>query len=359
MFTYFIVWLTITILICFSVKNDRDALKHTVNLDRRMVCIAGMIFVIFASFRKIYPHTDIYAYNVYFNNAEGIPLSTYLDISIFEPIYTIIIWLFRQVTSDFRIVLIFVYSSIFLLHIYLLKYISWNKYKFGCIAIIFISMFSSLYLMRNYISVSICYVSVIMCYKKKYTKACIFASLAITFHNAALILFPMIVFNYLFDKKDKIRKTSLLFFITLCIIGTVALSTVFENFMAHSDKYFVYSQRDSHIAWGVYTCLAIVLIFSFIDLSKLTEISDFNKTLIISTCANTIVIPLQAQFSIMYRMNLYFIPFHFILLMELSGIYNKKSLKYFIIRTFTIMYSLYKIYIFFSDEIQYITEIEI
>lgn len=357
MLTYFIVWLIVTLLICFSVKEDVDALKHTSKLNYVMICIAGTIFVLFASFRKIHVHTDIYAYNVYFDAAENRTLSTYLNSSIFEPGYTTLMWMFKQITSDFRIPLIFIYSIIYVLNINLLRYIKWNRYKYLCVSVISISMFTSLYLMRNYLSVGIGFVSLIMCYKKKYIKACLFAVLAILFHNAALILFPMVVFNYLFDKKDKIKKFSLLFFLILCVAGTILLSTVFERFISNSDKYFIYLQNRSGMAWGVYTCLIIVLLFSLMDISELTKISDFNKTLIVSVCANFIVIPLQAQFGIMYRMNLYFIPLHFILLMQLQELYYNKSRKYYIIRIFTIFYSIYKIYKFFTEEIQYITQI--
>lgn len=357
MLTYFIVWLIVTLLICFSVKEDINVLKHTSKLNYGMVFIAGTIFVTFASFRKIHVHTDIYAYNVYFDTAQNKTLSTYLNASIFEPGYTTVMWLFKQITSDFRMPLLFIYSVIFLLHINLLRYIKWNKYKFLCISIICISMFTSLYLMRNYLSVGIGFVSLIMCYKKKYIRACLFAVLAISFHNAALILLPMVVFNYLFGKKDKIKKIFLFFFVILCVIGTILLSTVFERFISNSDKYFVYLQNDSGMAWGVYICLAIVLIFSLLNMSDLIKASDFNKTLITSVCANFIVIPLQAQFAIMYRMNLYFIPLHFILLMELQELYYKKDRKYYIIRIFAILYSLYKIYKFFTVEIQYITQI--
>lgn len=349
---YFFVWLMISLLFFYFAKGkiNRDG---SMTYNKGIVMLIGLIYVIFASFREVKINTSLDAYNYYYAFIMAdMPFGEYIRQSNFELGYTIITWLFRQVSEVYVIQLFTLHTAIYYMYIYFLKHIKWNRNGLFSIAAMFLGLFTSFYLFRMYLAIGMGLILIVMLAKKKYGKAllCIFG--AILLHNSALILIPVYVFNFLFDRRKRIDKWKIVLFTSSTLIITYILSSFLAAFMSNSDKYLYY-QNDGTSALGLWGCMGIILLLTFFKFNKIIQLSSLTKTLVISLCANLLVIPLQLQYGIMYRMNLFFIPITLILLVELQNVY-KKSCLFLFIRLFSILYCIYRIYFFFTQELQYI-----
>lgn len=352
---YMLGLLSISVLITASIKKNDCEVGKT-EFRKGYIVLAWLIYIFLVLFRDPVANTpiDLYAYYLHFIEADQ-PFTQYMATTLFEPVYSVIVWIIRQFTKEFAVALFIFHSVIFAGHIYFFKYVNWNKKRFLCIVGLCLGLFAGLYILRMYLAVSMALVSLVKMYKKKYFKALIFIFIGIGVHNAALILVPMFAFVYLFDKRKSFAKWKLISFALVSLVVTCVLTGLLVLYMHSSDKYHVYSNTGS-VPVLLMLALFLVLFFSFRNYAVLFEKSQFNRTLLVALCSNIVVFPLQMQYSIMYRMHLFFVPIEYILLVQLNGVYanRRETLSSVAVRSFTVLYCLYRFFSFFATEFYYI-----
>ena len=359
MIRYIVGWIAITVLLwLFVMKCDFDIPSDIKKINKKTllyVFFAAIIFIFLGIFKDFLanPSLDTYAYYMNFQDANT-GFINFLTNSKFEIGYTVVIWLFKNVINNFYITMGCFYALIFCMNIYFLKYIKWNKYSPLLLGLYTLQMFSSYYILRSYLSICIALVTIILIYKKEYIKSFLVILLAVSFHNSALILLPVLFLNVLFEKYLDFDEKHIIGVTLISVICTFFALQFVKIYMSTSEKYSYYLQQGS-ISVGVMAFWLVIIIYCLIEFKNIIKMSSINKTLIITTFAHCIVVPLQQLYSIMYRMNLFFIPIELCLAVQLLNMkdYKSKKEKY-ILLAFIALYTIYKIYTFFHSEIIYI-----
>jgi len=303
-------------------ESNNSILKYRFNLGSGTILfLAYVVFITFFTFIGIDVGSggnDALVYKTRFEQA-NIPLLASLKAQGWEWGYGFLIWLIRSVFSDYKAVLFLTFSFTFFSIIYFIKYIKWNIYTVLTYSMILMLVLTQTCLMRNMLSVSIGMFVYVMVYEKKYKKAFIFSTIAVSIHISALILFPIIVMCILLDN-NKFSLKKLSFYITLDVVLLFILMSVASSLVSGS-KYSVYSSTEG-IALGTYSMFLIVLFFGFLRYKNLVARNQFNRTLLITLATGILCIVLQLRYSIAYRMLLFYQPIMFALVSQLLEEYQ-------------------------------------
>jgi transmembrane protein EpsG len=355
MIPYVIVFIIITFGLTYAAPR-----YNSCGLSRQyagiLTIIVGCVYILFSSmkdFDAYYFMNDMSAYEMYFNQA-GCSLGTYFRTSIFEPGYVVFSWAFYRLFGNYRLFLIVLYLLIFACFVYFIKNIEWRKNRFLTLAAIIILLFSSMYLLRMGIAIGFGLVMIIKLSQGKKNVALFFLLIGISFHYSAMILLPAYVFTFVFGGKVKIGKWVTIFLVLITFGFTYIASSCLVTYMAGSSKYYVYKNTGSIGIPGV-VVLLFILILSFYKYSEIIgkPKCQVHAIITISLFANALVIPLQLQYGIMYRMNLFFLPMQYVALEYLRNTYSKTVMKY-VIGIVSVVYFVYRIYALFSVEIEYL-----
>lgn len=343
MLFYIIQWLVISFLIASRRKKYR-------NLN---LFIAGLIYVFFAVYRDVTVDRTLDAY-VYYNIflRADLDFSAFLAVSNVEIGYSFLVWVIKHIFDSNLVVLLIGHSVVYISYVYFWEKVSIQKYRLLVVLLICLDFFSAYYIYRNIISVALALVMMVKLSEKKYKSAIVFLAFAISVHYSALIMCCVVVFNIILDKRETLSKSKIVFYTLAAVVSTVASLGFLERFMLESDKYSTYDNT-GNLPVGTLICVIIVVLFSLVKLKVMIEKYPITRTLFLSLCLVFIIIPLEMQFAIMYRMLLFFLPVLYIMLMYLQDIY-KGSMGYYFIRIFSAFYLGYQIYIFFTTVIQFI-----
>lgn len=360
MFSYLIIILVVTILIFFSgnisfskVKNDKVNLKYSA-ISIILLLIAGMIFVIFSSFRRIdigYGGTDAITYKNYFLSVNT-NLKEALLIQNYEWGYSFIVWFGRTLTENYSLFLVFIYSFMFFGVIKFLKFSKWNNYNFFVIALMITLLINSFNINRVVLAVVLGLFVYIFLHKDQYIRALLLTIIATTIHISSVILFPCILTVYLMRNQKNISWKKILFWIANFSIVSVAFLK-FSSGLISSSKYGIYNQESS-IAWPTYLIILFVFTLSLFKYKEMVLTNPFNKTLILILPIALIIAPLQIQFPILYRMLLFFLPVLYTLIPSLIVVLRFKKIDQFynlIIQLVLVLYLATRLYVFFQTEI--------
>lgn len=335
-----------------SHESNAAKLQYKFNLaSGTLLFLAYVVFVIFFTFVGIDAGSggnDAIIYKERFEHA-NIPLLQSLRLQQNEWGYGLLIWLLRAITSDYRIVLFAVFSFSFFAMLYFIRHIKWTTYTVLSYSLILILLITGMCLIRNILSVSIGMIVYGLIYEKKYWKAIILATIGVSIHVTSIILYPIIIMCVLLDnKKFSVGKLSLYLLLdaTFLFLLMGVASTLVKG-----SKYAAYDATQG-VAAATYLVFVLVLILSFARYKNLVEKNPFNRTLLIILATGLLCLVMQLQYSIAYRMLLFYIPITFALISELMEEYKifsfHKNGGFFVVYLGLFTYVVLILYKFFS-----------
>lgn len=189
-----------------TVQNESNPsiLRYKFNLaSGTILFLAYVVYIIFFTFVGIDLGSggkDALVYKNAFEHA-NLPLLESLKLQRMEWGYGFLIWLIRSAFSDYEVVLFVSFSFSFFAMLYFIKRIRWNIYTVLSYSIILILILTQTCLMRNILSASIGMITYVLLFEKKYKKAFVVATIAVSIHISSLILFPIIIMCILLDNK--------------------------------------------------------------------------------------------------------------------------------------------------------------
>lgn len=351
MIIYLAVWGIITFLLYIA---DSKIFLVSSSVRKTLPIVAGTIYICFAVFRDTTsnPNLDIYYYNIYYNNAD-MPLTAYLASSTLEAGYTLLEWIIYQIFGDFKVLLLFAHILVYTSTLKLIKEVKLTSYTFVWIACLTLDLFTSFYLVRNSIAISIGIFVFFHLKKKKYIKAILLSLLAITIHNASLILLYLCVLVYLFNKRKMISKRKLFFFGCITVSSGFILAPFLTRYFASNEKYFVYANSGA-IGIRFYLTAFIIWMLALTRINKVRTDKTLYKTALIWLTGVLILLPFQLVASIVYRMTLYFQPIIYYLMIKLLDSYKTGQLQFWISRALGLLTLGISLYTFITNTIGYI-----
>lgn len=322
-----------------------------------LVFFAYAIYIIFAIFKEIdidIGSTDAYYYMTYYNE---IPSSFKLyisEITTFEPGYSSVTWAFKQITKEYKIMLLFWHSLTFILIIKFLRNINLEKHSFLPVFIILFILISQFNTLRMSISITIALIALTYLNEEKWIKSFIAIIIAISMQVSAVIMIPVWMLYFLISKKNKYPIRQLLIYTAIAFIITIFSIKYATGVIANTAKSTYLDE--SSLAIGTYLAVFAIFTFSIIKYKDMVELNKFNKLLILMLPICFLCIPLQYNMAIMYRLTLFFIPVMMALIPSLCQCYlkNKNSALGFAVVSTLYIYMLYRAYSFFTEEIIYI-----
>ncbi|MFC4025133.1 EpsG family protein [Oceanobacillus longus] len=360
---YFIVLISLTLFLTLARRNvitnnniQGIVLKKYSLVGMISIIISYLIFTSFSVFRVIefgLGGNDAHNYKLIFNNANGNVIES-LSIQPYEPGYALIIWLSRAISEDYRVALFIIYSIMFIFLINFIKYISWSKYVPISIFLLLTMWLSSFNTLRVILAIFIGTYVYSLLFKKKYNYALLVAIIATTIHTAAIVLFPVIAIVKIIENRAKFRPSKLIFFIII-LSGIFLLSiNIIEVFISGTSYELYIEYKEGAVALGTYIVIIISFVLSLIKFNDLVEINPYNKILVVILPIGLSLYVLQANFSIVYRMVLFFLPILYVLIPDLIRTFRINRTKELIklpIKIGLFSYLIYRIYSFWAIEI--------
>ena len=315
----------------------------------------GLAFLIYMGFTVFRPiaigigGTDSHHYQDYFLAAKG-SLSHGLSVQFYERGYAVFVWLIRQFTSSYRVLLFIVHGFIFTSTIALMKRITFNKYSWITLsALVFLALYS-VNTIRIILAVAIVYHVYIRLLDGKLYTAILLAIIALSVHISAAIALPMGLVYIIKRNEKNYDISSLLKTIIIFVLGTFVLINM-ADFCINQTKYIFYD-ADEGIAFPSFIMFLVVFIYALIagfDKSEDKVLQLFTYLLPVGL----VILPLQYRYAIMYRMLFYVQPLVYTLipaLLEKSDQQEDRKLLRLIMRLLLFIFVLYRFYSFFSAE---------
>lgn len=350
MYIYFMAWLSISCFMAFSVKENISK-----NLSGFCALTGYFVYILFAIFRKIdigYGGTDAIAYYTFFMQA-SMPYMSYITSIHPEFGFSSILWILHRITNNYVIVLWIFHSFTYVLLLKFIRYIRCSN----IIAVMLLNqvLFSQFNTLRMSICIAIALYILILLDESKFFNAIIWALLAISIHKSAAILLPMILANLYFRNKTI---TCMRFTMFVLIYSTIAfvLYIMIVNYFS-TTKYSVYFSGNNTYALGSYLFIVVMIMFSVMKYQRLTAHNRINRVILISMVTLPICFMYNYHISIFYRVMLILLQFAYALFaIELKSFTLKSCSPLFLLFTLSTMYmySIIRIYRFFSTEVQYI-----
>ncbi|MCI9357583.1 MAG: hypothetical protein HFH59_08595 [Lachnospiraceae bacterium] len=344
---YIIEWIVLTLLIAPSKRHS--------NGEKLRRYIGGLIYVFFAAFRDVTTDRglDAYAYYTIFERAK-LSFKNFLLVSNVELGYSFVAWIIKNIFNSYTIFLIFVHLFVYCAYIFFIDNIPLGKNRILLSAVLCLDLFSVYYLQRNIIAVGIALIMYVQLFrnKKKLKTIILMLTLAITFHYSAVILIPICCIEFLTDQKNKLSKHKIIIIEAMAIIFTIIGSSFLNSFMSGSSKYYVYQNIGSFaVATNIVAIFVAILYLK--NFRLLNDSFPVTRVMGIILLSIFLIIPLQIQYSIMYRMILFFLPIMSVMIMYIVEIYRGTRWQY-AFQLFMLTYYIYRIVSFFVKEAVYI-----
>lgn len=274
---------------------------------------------------------DAYNYKAFFSGA--------LKSTHFEPGFVLLVNIIRLFSKDYSFFLIVVSCIMLFCMIKFLKKL--KNHNFYLIFMLICLYFSSFNTLRTSLAIFIFLLTIIELNNQKYLRSIIFACLATSIHFSSLIIFPVIVINYLFKSSNKISTTRIIFLVVLMTVILLGISY-------YVTKYLSLTSYESYLGNGqlvinVYLFAALIFYVCKKNYNKLVKVNPMNKVLITTIPIIFLVFPMQLIMVIMYRMIEFFLPIIYASMAEIIDNEKKQYVKLLITLLF-----IYKIVDFFN-----------
>lgn len=277
--------------------------------------ICGYIVYIFiAVFRVIEIGTggyDAIAYKKIFLSANT-DLFTFFIAHKEEVGFKLILWIVRQFTDDYKVILWIFHSIAYVSCAYIIYNIKAKKETLSIWVTTFLIctyLFYSFNILRSGIVILIGTNVLILLMKENYRVAIFLTIFSISIHVSTIILLPVIAFFWINKNIDKIRMNYAIRFIIFTILAELIVLKFIQKFIINS-AYRVYSNKEG-ISLRTYVIVIVVIYFMWRQNKRVFHDKLLHKqeiVLLFTLCC----IPIQTHYSIAYRMVLIFMPMLYI-----------------------------------------------
>lgn len=273
------------------------------------------LYIVFTSFQYIDLSTNAYwlqrndltRYKMNFDVAKKYSLKEFFVVNRQEPLYTLAIYIFRNISSSFSFFLAVIYIIHLYCFIYFLKEFV-RKYTypvlFGFFSIYYTFFLQTFCLLRMGIAVSISLLVLGFLNKGQLKKAIIFAVIASFIHISAAFLFIIIYIWHIFVKH---RKLFIPLYILFFFIGFFFAKLLPKILGIAGSRYALYIDTGANsLAIKTYlTNFVFILLILYKKKKFLNEKIALNSIVVLTT---VYVLDMQMGLSIFYRMIFFLYP---------------------------------------------------
>ena len=337
--------------------NVNKCRKFTLSTDFIFVFLAYLIYIFFAVSKSFMPGigaNDAYAYYLNFTMADCSLFNFMTNVTTFEPGFSFIVWIVRQLTTDYRFMILVWHTLTFILIIKFYKLIYLKNHTFLIIFVGLTLLITQFNTLRMSISILVALFSLIAMYEKRWIKSLIIIICAISVHITAVIMLPVFMVIFITYNRKNSKKSVIAILIIFGIVFTISMFGLINKFAINTEKniYVGYSS----VAWGTDAAIIVFLILSYVKFNQIRKMAGINEIFMMALPVELICIPLQLNMAMMYRMILYFIPIIYFLIPSIIQCYKEteNKVKYITITIVSYAYLLLQIYSFITEEIVYL-----
>lgn len=315
-FPYIVLLIGMTLLSYPYFKTGKDIKVRTldswvITSSKVLILVCYILYIVFCVFRKIsygFGGPDAHSYQDLFYQSAEFDLTTYLlDITTFEPGYSIISWFIAVVFDDYRVALFFWHTVAFVLMIrFMRRTIGGQRFLLLVIPAFYIILFEQLNTLRMIVGLTIVINSIFAMNQNKWLKALLVIIVACSVHMSSVVFLPVLMFEIIMHNKNSFSNLKLFLMVVLAIIvssGSVGLVAGLLTSLS-KEAYL----DTSSVSYGIYIPAVILIVLILSNRRILEKQSEYAETLIIALPVVFICLPLQVNFTIAYRMANLFLP---------------------------------------------------
>jgi hypothetical protein len=297
-----------------------------------IIFILYVSFIFFTVFRdfSVGVDTSTYLY-IYRYISDFSKVTEAIIFSGFEPVFTVVFWIFGRVTDNYRIFLFFLYSFIFLFQVRLFK----EKITFSFFSVVayfsiifLLLIVTSLSMMRNVFSIFVISTTYYYLNKNRYVPAFLLTLIGIGIHYSAVINLPVLLFLYIFDRKKFNLKgivTLFVFLFFLSFLFIPIIKSIIISLRPHYGSYFV----NTKLSIKSYIFFITVISICLLKWKELIHSNQINRIMFVSLLCTMFTIPIQLILEMAGRMLFFCYPATFFLLSEIWSISKLRNKNFF------------------------------
>lgn len=293
-----------------SIYKNNEELGSENAKRNRVICaiLIIAIVVIFSAFRLITENeggTDAFVYREQFLNSNVPFFQQFVNLSGFEPLHVLSLWLVRAFTDNYTVYLVLYYIILALLLIKIAGMYEWHKGGFLSLFAIVLFSVTSFNTQRNTFAVFFSFLIVDQLRKGRYRKAVLLGIITTLIHFSAAIYFIVILgFYYLkYVKGDYNRKLG----VFVCLsLAAAAFISVLVPFVTSGTRLSNYSVEFS-FSLPMFVLFVFLAAFPFFVYLNYAKDPDFTTLWTILVLFSPMFV-FQMFYAIMYRMMLYCVP---------------------------------------------------
>lgn len=233
--------------------------------------------------------------------------------------YGLFIWIMRQITDNYRVVLWILYSLMFTCQFIFWKNLYWDGYTFlGCILLEIVTL-TSMCILRIVLCVHLSLLIYICLSRKAYWKALLVSIVATSIQISGIMLIGIVIFMWV-RSKWKISKRHIILIYSFLICMLVGLLYCSEKIILRT-KYWIYV-GEGGVAKGYLLILFIIIGAYYVRRKRYNKSLPQLALFVSILCTSLFVIIAESIYVIVYRMLLLFEPIIILLLIYLLRDYR-------------------------------------
>lgn len=313
------------------IYGNRQSKTQSSKLNWCILALAVGFLTVFATFRFVtygIGGTDASTYINEFNSAPDslagrIDFLRVITLGQREPLYYVLIWATKKLSSDYHFMFFVVYLFIAACYTRFAVFVAkqaGNKFWLTPV-IVFVLFVQSFNIMRCAIAIALCMLAIEQYYKKKKLTFIILTVVAAGFHYIALVLLLILLEAVISHIKLKIHNfplavgAALLMYLFSAAMGSI-ISAVLRD-----TKYYLYLGNASNF-WGKIPTIFILLLVAWFS-NELIKQDKRNTTLVVGAILSAGLLYIQTTIG-MWRIGNVYILFSIFALSELYELFEKK-----------------------------------
>ena len=340
----------------FCAKTDTNNIKFAYF---PIIIIVFLLYICFSCFQYIdvsdmsywTEKNDLVRYKINYDRAINFSLRNYYLYNQQEPLYTLLVFLFRRITPYFSFFLVFIYVfNLFCFIKFIQTFIT--RYNFASLISaysIYYTFFLQTYcLLRMGIAVSFSLLVYCSLSEKKMKQSVVLSIVSSLFHISSIYLLLLIMYYCFFNKH---KRYFVLESIVLFFIGLIALKIVTKILPLFSNRYLHYLNLKSALALRTYITYFIFLIFMILKKQKFLERKG-GDIFFVTMMSILYIFALQTVVSIFYRMIFFTYPalmFSSLWVFEIDKINKRNFFLSLMAKIYAILFWIMKVYQFCTN----------
>ena len=231
--------------------------------------------------------------------------------------YGLFIWIMRQITDNYRVVLWILYSLMFACQFIFWKNLYWDGYTFlGCILLELVTLMC---ILRMVLCVHLSLLIYIYLSRKAYRKALLVSIVATSIQISGIMLIGIVIFMWVRSKWRISKKhMTLIYSFLICMLASLLYYSK-EIFLR--TKYWIYV-GEGGVAKGYLLILFIIIGAYYVRRRRYNKFLPELALLVSILCTSLFVVIAESIYAIVYRMLLLFEPIIILLLIYLLRDYR-------------------------------------